>query len=47
MAKRDLVLWDDVELAGEEAPGLAACRSVGEAAGMSVISGQLATMGVT
>jgi hypothetical protein len=47
-SQRELVLWDDE--AGNEpsvVAALAACRSMGESAGLSVIDGQLSALGIT
>jgi len=44
-SQRELILWDDVESGSSSA--LAACRGMGEAAGLLVIEGELSTLGVS
>jgi len=45
-AKRQVILWDDAEGA-ESATALAACRTMGETAGLAVVDGELSLLGVT
>ena len=45
-AQRELVLWDD-EAGDAGASALTACRTMGEAAGLAVIDGELSTIGIS
>jgi hypothetical protein len=46
-AQRELILWDDVDSGSAATTALAACRGMGEAAGLSVLDGDLSTLGVS